>query len=138
LELKPSPSFWSYRTVRIAAGVGWVVGLAAIIYFGFIRRKKALGEAAQAKPLTLADRLRPLVEGAIVGKLSQQELASLERTLHAFWRKRLGLERADPVEAIEALHSHGEAGPLLEQLEIWLHRPGTAGAVDPARLLAPY
>src|SRR5262249_44397110 len=89
-------------------------------------------------PLSLADRLRPLVEGAIAGKLSQPELASLERTLIAFWRHRLNLDQADPAESIQSLRQHAEAGPLLEQLETWLHRPGPHDYVDPVRLLEPY
>jgi hypothetical protein len=79
-----------------------------------------------------------LVEGALAGQLSQPQLARLERTLLAFWRRRLGLEKADPAEAITTLRAHPEAGPLLEQLEVWLHRPGSRDRVDPARLLAPY
>jgi hypothetical protein len=78
------------------------------------------------------------VDGAVAGKLSQPQLASLERTLLAFWRKRLRLEHTDPAEAIATLRSHAEAGPLLEQLEAWLHRPGTDRDVDAARLLKPY
>ena len=36
------------------------------------------------------------------------------------------------------LREHDEAGGLLKQLEIWLHRPGNAGEVDLAALLKPY
>src|SRR5262249_17216196 len=78
------------------------------------------------------------VDGAIAGKLSRAELASLERALLAFWRRCLDLEHADPPLAMEMLRAHAEAGPLLEQLEIWLHRPDSAGKVDPVALLKPY
>jgi hypothetical protein len=138
LEIQHAAGFWSYRTAQISAGIVWGLGLIAIIYFGFVRRKKLDGETAEAKPLSLADRLRPLVDGAIAGKLSQSQLASLERTLFAFWRRRLHLEQTDPPVAMEMLRTHAEAGPLLEQLEIWLHRPDPTAKVDPTALLKPY
>lgn len=138
LEIRQAPSVGGYRTLQLVAGAAWVLGLLAIVYFGFLRRPKRQAAADAARPLSLADRLRPLVDGAIAGKLSQPQLASLERTLLAFWRKRLHLEQADPEQAIQALRGHADAGPLLEQLEVWLHRPGAAGAVDPGRLLEPY
>jgi hypothetical protein len=100
-----------------------------------MRSQRAL---AEARPVSLADRLRPLVEGAIAGKLTQPELAGLERTLLAFWRKRLNLEAAEPAEAMTRLRKHADAGPLLAQLEAWLHRPGPHEPVDVAALLRPY
>jgi hypothetical protein len=138
LEVRKSPRLGGYRTLLILGGVGWALGLLAIVYFGFLRRKQGPAAGEAAVPLSLADRLRPLVEGAIAGQLSQPQLASLERTLLAYWRKRLHLEQTDPARAIETLRGHAEAGPLLEQLEAWLHRPGAAPAVDPVRLLQPY
>jgi hypothetical protein len=138
LEIRKGPALGGYRIMQIAAGTAWVLGLLLVLYFGFLRREKSAAGQAEGPPASLADRLRPLIEGAMAGKLSQPQLASLERTLLAYWRKRLGLEKADPGEAIETLRAHAEAGPLLEQLEVWLHRPGAGGAVDPARLLRPY
>jgi hypothetical protein len=120
----------------IVGGVSWLLGLLAILWFG--RRRKAATAAADAKPLTVADRLRPLVEAAIAGKLTHKQRAELERTLLAFWRRRLGLEKQKPAEAMALLRAHPEAGQLLEQLEIWLHRPGTAEAVNVTALLRPY
>jgi hypothetical protein len=138
LEIHKAPFLGGYRALQIVAATAWGLGLAAILYFGFLRRKIHAPGPATRKPRSLADRLRPLVEGAIAGNLSQAQLASLERALLAYWRKRLDLETADPGQAIAILRSHTEAGPLLEQLEIWLHRPGTARNVDPAQLLEPY
>jgi hypothetical protein len=138
LEVRRAPFLGGYQALQIAAGLAWLVGLIAIIYFGFLRRKKHAAGPAAGKPLSLADRLRPLVEGAIAGKLSQPQLASLERSLLAYWRHRLRLDEADPAQAMETLRSHAEAGPLLEQLEVWLHRPGRASSLDLAGLLAPY
>jgi hypothetical protein len=36
------------------------------------------------------------------------------------------------------MRQHPEAGALLNQLELWLHRPGTAEQVDLGKLLWPY
>ena len=56
----------------------------------------------------------------------------------AYWRRRLGLAEEKIGRAIIELRGHDEAGPLLRQLELWLHRPGPADDVDVARLLEPY
>jgi hypothetical protein len=138
LQIEKSPFLGGYRTLRIFGAVAWILGFSAIVYYGFIRRKKQPDTLEEQKQLSLAERIGPLVEGAVAGKLSQAELAGLERMLLAYWRKRLKLEDADPAKAMDVLRSHAEAGPLIEQLEIWLHRPGTAASVDPTRLLEPY
>jgi hypothetical protein len=137
LEIERGPRVGGYWLAVYAAGAVWVLGVVALVAsFFFPRRKQTT--AARARPPSLADRLRPLVEGAVAGTLSHAELANLERVLLAFWRKRLGLEAADPAEAIAALRVHPEAGPLLAKLEEWLHRPGPPAAVDVPALLTPY
>jgi hypothetical protein len=137
LEIERGPRVGGYRVLAIVLCVLWALGLAALVVsFFFPRRKKSV--ATSDKPVTLADRLRPLVEGAIAGKLSRVELANLERSLMAYWRKRLNLESAEPGEAVEAMRQHREASPLLARLEAWLHRPGPVEPVDVAALLEPY
>jgi hypothetical protein len=135
LPPQPSPRVGGYRTALIAAGALWVVGLAALLLVGRRRKKKA---AAAARPLTLADRLRPLVEGAVAGRLPPARLAELERTLLVYWERRLNLRDRKPAEALAELRRHPDAGPLLRQLEIWLHQPAGAGKIDVPGLLAPY
>lgn len=137
LTIDPGPRLGGYRLLLIVLGALWGLGLVAIILsFFFPRRKRATGPAE--RPVSLADRLRPLVEGAVAGRLGRDELAGLERGLLAYWRKRLRLEGAEPGEAMDALRRHKDAGPLLGKLEEWLHRPGPTGAVDVPALLAPY
>jgi hypothetical protein len=138
LTLGRSPVTGGYLLLQIMAGAAWCVGLIAIVYYAFLRRNPVPESEAAAAPKSLAERLKPLVDGAIAGRLSQPELARLERTLIAYWRRRLQMEEADPNQAIDALRAHAEAGPLLEQLDAWLHRPGTSASVDPVRLLEPY
>jgi hypothetical protein len=115
LEIEPGPRIGGYRTLVIILIALWGVGLAALIASFFFPRRRVS---------------RPVVDRPV--------LAGLERALLAYWRKRLGLETAEPGTAVEALRTHREAGPLLAQLEAWLHRPGPRGPVNVAALLAPY
>ena len=137
LSLSASPWLGGYRLYMLIGGLAWLFGLAAIL---LVRRGKhvASGEAA-GRALTLADRLKPLVDKALAGKLGSGEQAELERLLIGYWRRRLKLEDAPPAKLIMLLRNHDEAGPLLRRLEDWLHRPaGTVGPVDVAALLKPY
>jgi hypothetical protein len=137
LEIQRGLPIGGYWLLAIAVGALWVVFFLVIVgSFFFPRRKRAV--TASDRPVSLAERLRPLVEGAVAGTLSRVELANLERALLAYWRKRLKLEDAEPGEAVETLRKHREAGPLLAQLEAWLHKPGPPEPVDVGKLLAPY
>ncbi len=135
LGTRSSPWLGGYRLLLIVAAIIWVIGLLAILLVG--RRKKQDVDAG-AKPQTVADRLRPLVESGLAGTLSLAQRAELERTLLAFWRRRLRLEEVRPAEAMAKMRDHAEARQLLEQLEIWLHRPGPQVGVDINALLRPY
>ena len=130
------PRLGGYRVLWIVCGIVWIAGLAAIVWSG--RRKRLEEEASRPRPKSLAEKLEPLVESALEGKLSRAERAQLELGLVAYWRKRLGYEDRRPAETIALLREHPEAGPLLTSLEDWLHRPGDRRHVDVAALLAPY
>ncbi len=130
------PSLGGYRVIWIVCGVVWIAGLAAIVWMG--RRRRLEEAAARPRPKSLAEKLEPLVESALEGKLSRAERAQLELGLVAYWRKRLGYEERGPAETIRLLREHPEAGPLLTSLEDWLHRPTDPKRVDVSALLAPY
>ncbi len=132
----PLPSFGGYRTLMIAAGAAWLAGV-FLILFGWRKRQLARA-AAEWKPRTLAERLRPLVESAVAGKLSREERAQLELGLVAYWRRKLALQETEPALSMVLLREHAEAGPLLKSLEAWLHMPVAAVDVDLQSLLAPY
>ncbi len=136
LESSPAPAFGGYKALLIAAGVLWVAGLAAILFVG--RRKRRHDAAAARRPVTLADRLRPLVERAMAGSIGSAQRAELERILLAYWRGRLHLEDMKPEKAFAVLREHAEAGPLVQRLEEWLHSPAPPQAVNVADLLRPY
>ncbi len=136
LEMEAGPFLGGYR---LALGVGaalWIVGLLLIL---LLRRRRPEHERKVMRaPLTLAEQLRPLVEEAMAGRLAQPERARLERMLLAYWRRRLGLGEMRAAEAFAVLREHEEAGPLLQHLERWLHRPGNAEPADLGALLRPY
>ncbi len=136
LEAKKTSWFLRYRSVLIAAAVVWGAGL--LLGIVWTRKRKASLHQEGAAPATVADRLRPLVIRAMTGMLSADQHAELERTLLAFWRERLGLEKERATDALAKMRQHPEAAVLLDQLELWLHRPGTAEQVDIAKLLWPY
>lgn len=136
LETEPAPFLGGYHLLLIAGGVVWLAGLFAILFVG--RRKKAVATAHGDRPVTLAQRLRPLVEDAVAGKLAHTELAELERLLLAFWQHRLHLEKMKPAEALAVLREREDSGGLMRQLENWLHRPDGNRDIDIAALLKPY
>ncbi len=135
---EPPPRVGGYRRVLEVGAVFWSAGLVLILYLS--RRKPAPAGAAVARPATLSDRLRPLVEAAVAGRLGPGEHAELERLLIGYWRRRAGLEDADPARVFAALRGHDEAGPVVRGLEEWLHRPGGGGGagVEVADWLRPY
>jgi hypothetical protein len=137
LVLAESPRIGGYRWLLIGLIVAWSLGLLGIVLSFFFPRHRR-DEGPTEKPVSLADKLSPLVEGAMRGELSANQLASLERGLFAYWRKRLRLDATDPAEAMNRLRTDSDAGPLLNQLENWLHRPGQQETVNVTELLKPY
>jgi hypothetical protein len=136
---RPPPRLGGYRTFLIAAGVLWAVPLVYVIARRALRRRPA-PPSPPARPPTLADQLRPLVEAAMAGTLSVQGRARLEMLLLAYWRERLDLRGIPHADAIARLKAHAEAGALVRRLEAWLHRPAAPQdePVDVAVLLRPY
>lgn len=135
LQTERTPGIGGYRALAIALGVMWVVGLVLLLWK---RRKPVVDTAPKAKAETLADRLQPIVEAAVQGKLEPAQRAELERLLLSYWRHRLDLDDVPAPQAIARLRQHPEAGELLRQLESWLHRPDPPEQVNVAALLAPY
>ena len=138
-SLRTTPATFTshYRWWMFGAAVVWFAGLVAIALVGKRKREPEVAEAPP--PLTLADRLRPLVERAMAGLAEPEERAALERTLIDYWRRKLGFEHHAPGAAIALIRDDPTAGALLRQLEAWLHQPpGEAEPVDLNTLLEPY
>ena len=138
LKLEDPGRFGGYYNLTILAGVLWLIGLFLILYLG-ARKKRLDALAAEETGPTLAQRLQPMVESAQRGDLSEEDRASLERLLFAYWRERKGLAGQSVAKAMLVLRDDDDAGPLLRQLEQWLHSPDRdSGSVDVRALLAPY
>ena len=138
IEDRDPGRFGGYWNLMIFASIAWVVGLCLILYLGF-RRKRKLAEAQGQGGTTLAERLEPMVEAAQRGNLSDSERAGLERLLFAYWREKRGLGDMNVSHAMAQLREDEEAGPLLQQLERWLHDPHAGSqSVDLQALLEPY
>ncbi len=134
LQAITPPALGGYERTMWTLGIAWAIGLLAIL---FAFRKRAGAEPAVARPLTIADRLRPIVARALEGRLEPAGHAELERLLLSVWRRRLSLEHATARDAIAALRVHDEAGALLRALDQWLHAKEQA-PLDLDALLRPY
>ena len=130
-----------YRVILGLIAAVWI----AIPIFVFVRRAIRNRPTPPAPPPppapTLADQLRPLVEGAMNQGLSVPDQARLELLLMAFWSERRNFSALQPAEAIEKLRTDPEASTLLLAVERWLH--SRAGATpqpekDLAQLLDPF
>ncbi len=138
LGMKRPARIGGYKDRIMFAAILWVLGLILILYLGFSRKKAPLADKS-AGPRTLAQRLKPLVEAVQRGEQSPRQRAELERLLLAYWRERKGLEGERISSAMAKLRADAEAGPLLVQLESWLHKPpGSEQTIDVGALLEPY
>ncbi|MEM7784082.1 MAG: hypothetical protein AAF623_12070 [Planctomycetota bacterium] len=135
LETGLLPRMGGYRVVMIAA-----IGIWSLVFLGliFLGRKKMVQIEQEEKALTLADLLKARIEHALENPQDQSQYAELERMLTAFWTKRLGLEEVSTHEAIVAIKSDAKAGPLMQQLELWMHSPNADRSVDLDQLVKPF
>ena len=126
-----------YLPMLLVAAAGWLGGLLMILFYG--RGKTKRPESHQVK-VTVADRMRPLIDAAVAGKLNSKEQAELERVLSSFWSKKLRLGHLPADQLRERLRNHPEASVMLNQIDSWLHRPATdqSNQVDVGKILEPY
>ena len=137
IQAGETPELGGYTKMLWTLGGFWLLGSA----LWFLSSRRSDGEDTDLRasaPLSLAELLAPLVERGMAGELPTAEQAQLELMLIAVWRKRLDLESADVGEALKTLKAHPEAGPLLLELERWLHSPDASSDLDLTALLKPY
>lgn len=145
---RPAPpqirGWWTYWT-RLNIFIGlWIAGLAGLFHWSNrVRKDTAAIEAEQTQPLTVAQRLKPLVQAACAGTIQTHERAELESLLIAYWTARsdANSDVSSPGHLLSKLKQHAEAGPLLTKLEEWLHMPpgdGRASEGEISELLKPY
>ncbi|MEM9411930.1 MAG: hypothetical protein AAGA30_12500 [Planctomycetota bacterium] len=129
------PRFGGYRVLVVLAIILWFIGLMFLIFW----KRKAEPEQIEAiRPVTLADLLKPRLQSAMNNQMKPAQYAELERMLFAFWRKELGLDSETPEQALALIHNHQLAGPLMKQIEQWMHNPVRAKDLDLGKLLKPY
>jgi len=126
-----------YLPALLLGGAAWLAGLLLILFYG---RGKSKRPSHLEQQLTVADRMRPLVNAAIAGELGVQEQAELERVLSAFWCKKLRLNHLGASDLREKLRTHPEASVMLNQIDCWLHRPASDphNEVNVNEILKPY
>lgn len=131
------PELGGYRVLMTAAAVAWGLILLALVFGG--RRKAVAALQSEPSKRSIADLLQERLEAAFDNKVAPQQYAELERMLFSWWRKRLGYDSLSPELALAKIKKNAQAGPLMVQLEQWMHRPAKdKQEMDLAKLLAPY
>lgn len=129
------PRLGGYRSLAIILAIAWVGVLALLIFAG--RRQNR--EVATVQPRkTFAELLRERVDKASRGEMRSEEYAELERMLIALWQRKLGLRQLPAGEALSQIRQDARSGPLILQLEKWLHSPEKPAGLDLEKLLEPY
>jgi hypothetical protein len=133
----PPGKIGGYRALTWFLGAFWILVLAALIFW---KRRTVNSSATEIAPPTLAERLHSLLTKASQGALTTDDQAALERLILGHWKQRLPeLDTMQAAQALAHLRHHKEAGPLLQQLERWLHAGGDQPSSDEIdQLLMPY
>lgn len=125
-----------YTLTLIALGVLWIAWLLLLIFYGRSKPPKAVVAASEP---TLAERLRALLSQMEAGTLDAAAKAKLEMLLLRRWREELALTDAPMNASLDAISRDEKTSQALRQLQLWLHRPGSAvRREDIAAVIAPY
>lgn len=135
LETGWIPRLGGYRRLAVGAGVLWIFGLLSLIFFA--RKKKEVEQKAKPET-TVADLIRARLNAALENKVDPKQYAELERILFGLWQRKLGLEKMPLDQALQVIRKNDSAGPMMQQLERWMHSPYPNHNVDLAELLKPY
>ena len=129
------PYVGGYALLVVIGAVLWFAVLLGLIFLGRARKKKTV---SQDETISLADLLRDRLQAAAANEMDSGQYAELERVLFSMWRRRLGLENMPAAKAMQTVRSDENAGPLMRQLETWIHSPNRDPDLDLATLLQPY
>lgn len=135
LEMGWIPRLGGYRNLVIGAGVIWLAGLLMLIFLG---RKNKVVKQEETASFSLADFLQERLEAASSNQIDVKQYAELERILFGIWRRKLGLMSVPADQALREIRENEEAGPLMLQLERWMHSPHRDPDIDLPTLLTPY
>jgi hypothetical protein len=133
------PRLGGYAIAITAACSAWLAVLVALLITGWRGRQPNVAEAeTHDDQQELIHILRDCVEDILSGDATVGDKARLEFLLLRHWSDKLGQPNPDMLLIIKRMREHPEAGPLLNALEDWLHRPPGEREVDVPALLAPY
>jgi hypothetical protein len=135
LEPGELPNLGGYGLLAKIVAIAWGLGLLCLIFLRGAKKKK---NEEQEKTESLADLLKDRLSAVFAGKVNPTQYAELERMLFGMWRRRLKLENVSADEALRKIRNNDDAGPLMRQLEEWMHSPNPTTDVDLASLLKPY
>lgn len=121
LETAQIPRIGGYRLLAIVFGLFWCAGFLAILFAR--RHARVLPQDAPASPTSLQEYLEARLHAIRQGTLSADDYAELERMIVASWRERLGFGDMETQAARRHLQQHPIAGPMLHELQEWMHRP---------------
>lgn len=124
-----------YRVAAFLAALIWLGGFFALVFVG--RKRKVKSEPKASLPITPIDEIRPFLLAASRGELTKDQHGELERALIAYWTDRLSLNALSPVEVSAKLKDDAIAGPMLSEVERWLHAPEDDPSFDLASVLKP-
>ena len=127
----------SYRWCMTALWVFWLMILAVLVWMRRPRQTEAPPPPPPPTP-TLVERLRPLVERAAQGTLDLEGKRRIDMLLLHYWRDALELDDRDIATSIGRPRLHPQAGPLLTQIERWLHSPQPVPLAEIQRVLEPF
>ena len=135
IEAGRLPNVGGYTVLATLGAVLWGVVLLGLIFVGRSRKKK---QTSKEPTLSLADLLKDRLQAAASDELNSGQYAELERVLFSMWRRRLSLEDMPAADAIQKIRADKNAGPLMRQIETWMHSPKRDVDLDLASLLKPY
>ena len=98
----------------------WFAVLVGLVFIGRSRKKK---HVAEDQTISLAELLKAKLQSAAANELEPGQYAELERVLFGMWRRRLNLEEVTAAQAMQTIRADKNAGPLMRQLETWIHSP---------------
>lgn len=126
-----------YHATLAALAVAWILCLLPLIFAG--RTRKQAPEVAVLPQETFTQFLQGCVLEIEAGTLDTEGMAKLEMQLLEHWRGQLALDRAPMTGLLWAIDRDPAAGPVLRQLQDWLHNPSSkTSPLSVATALKPY
>lgn len=135
LEMGWIPQLGGYKVLASIVAILWLLGLLGLI---LLKRKRPEAVIVEEKKESLADLLIQRLIAIQEDRMQPNQYAELERMLFGLWRRKLELENIPTDQAMARVRQDEEAGPLMRQIEEWMHSPNPNQDVDLGALVKPY